>query len=836
MKCSLDLCWYKRLELETGLVVLNLTRRQDFKNLRSQQRKNPSIFGRSGALNKNHRAASRSPLARAFDHCPSVLLSFLRDIDAANVVNALCHPRFLTTKQYEIQRELPFRRVLAGCYPCVVRSVMFEGEYDEVSMLSQLPSTVTSMSMSASFTLHWRVRDLPRGLTHFSCRERHPPAFRNIDGPDDWPICLTSLKVDSLGASLPPLPPSLRILDCMMDVPPGDLPNSLTTLRALNRLGRPLSQLPPHITTLSIGLHSGVGPQSLTNLPASLTHLSIHAREETFRNFREEGTIVLPPSLRFLHLSCIPFKAIRSLPPSLEHLSLQCTEVDPSLDDHFGHPPAPAGRPIRHATLRTLSLPERYNRPIRAQDLPSLQALSISSGYHQPLDQLPPSLSELHFWSDSDQRPYKSPLNHLPRSLKKLFLMREITQPLDKLPSSLCDLFIGFSYYHLPLDKLPSSLRSLTFYSHYNHPIDHLPDALTELCLESSHLDQPLDHLPRQLQVLKLSSDFNHPLDHLPPELQVLKLGSKFDQPLDRLPDALTQLQFDWMSPFNRPLRHIPPALQTLKFGSSSPFNHPLNHLPNSVANLQLGDQFNQPFVRLPRSLTYLSLGDSFNHPLPLVRPDPSQFQPATRDLRPPSSNSDAAIDLKDSLHADVTSRTLCIPTALGTLCLGKSFNQPLLLPPSLTKLDVLGAFSHPLPIDALPAKLTFLQVSLIHHPQLRDIFAVRRQCPFVQISGLDSVGHTAAGCGRLQDIDDEDEDEGEGEYDDGYDEYDGLGYEEDEDDDDDIDYPYYAEEHEDESDGDADDEIDAGDVDIRELMRRALEALDRARDRDSEL
>jgi len=621
-----------------------------------------------------------SPLASAFDQCPSVLFSFLTDVEAAKVACALCIPNFLSSKRYEIKRELPFMLVLADLHSGVARNVRYVASEapDDAIGPSMLPSSVTFLHVHDSSPLKWRVRDLPRSLIHFrySCCDGQAGTFALGQKASDWPPGLTTFDFypDSMLA-LPALPSTLRTLLLGGQLPPGDLPLFLTTLET-RQLNRPISQLPPNLTNLQFHLADEVKLQELNDLPPSLTHLTVNADDFRECNEQDSGTVKLPLSLRYLDIE-FPLRALHSLPPSLETLAVY-NDVDV---------------PIRHANLRSLQVPFVFNHPIRAADLPNLQILTVGDSFMHPLDDLPPQLTELTI--DGGSQEYDHDLDHLPSSLQKLAIHR------------------GFKR---PLDKLPSSLRSLFFVSEFNHPLNHLPCSLTELDFRyARHFNQPLDRLPPQLRVLKVGPLFNQPLDALPSGLTQLELCSgqeNWNRPLDRLPASLQVLSL--AHTFNQRLDHLPPSLTVLKLWTCLDFNQPLNQLPDSLKCLWLHNRYNQSIARLPRVLTELKLGDAYNHPLPLV----------------------------DS-HSPACAQGVCEPSypiALRSLRLGESFNQPLVLPSSLTKLVFRpsGAFEHPLPVSSLPIHLTSLRLPARYptlYPEYGDVKNLRQRCPLVRVS-----------------------------------------------------------------------------------------------------
>jgi len=397
---------------------------------------------------KAHSSASSQspPLALAFDQCPVALFAWLTDAEAANVACALCLPQFLVRKRYEIKRSLRFRAVVAGLYPCVVRNVVGFDSH----MLSLLPSTVRSMEMVERGEMRWQLGDLPKSLTHLgvsvSSRGQLPVTTR-----ENWPPALTSLSLDA--SALPSLPSSLRVLVVSQELPLCDLPRSLTALKAgLLRSLSILYQL-PHLTTLKMGLTEGAKPSELDSLPPSLTTLSMLLSSGN-RSFQNAGIVKLPSRLRHLCLTRFPPRVFHSLPLSLE----QFVFYDNTM---------PFDQPIRHSNLRTLKVSDNYDQPIHVQDLPSLQVLSVGSCFNHPLDDLPPSLSELTI--NGTNQSYDHSLDRLPTSIKRVTLHRCFTRPLD---------------------SLPPSLSYLRIHSRFDRSVDRLPHSLTELHLKDSFFQQ----------------------------------------------------------------------------------------------------------------------------------------------------------------------------------------------------------------------------------------------------------------------------------------------------------------------------------------------------------
>jgi len=645
--------------------------------------------------------AKASSFERAFDHCPSVLLSMLRDKEAADVACALCLPQFLVRKHYAIKRAVPIQSVLSGFYPCPVTHAVFNERFNDKSTLRKLPSSVQWLDVwrksrrGNDAPLH--IGDLPRSLTHVTCHGSFDDPGSAGDEPgidvQDWPPGLTSLCVTFLGSfglphpPLPPLPSTLKMLFLESDgCPVPELPRSLTSLETHN-CDLPLRDLPSSLTELKWGLvTSDVTPEDIASLPASLTRLHLHGSKAVEYPALQEATLCFPDSLRHLKMERLPFRAIERLPSSL-----QCLFIDNSRTA-FTLPDLPASleelkfafntnfnEPVRHDKLQRLHLPSSFNQALHAADLPALQVLSVRSGFDQPLDDLPSTLAQLDLYGPN---PYAHSLDHLPGSLQKLKLVRQYDQPLD---------------------KLPHSLRELRCENSSDQPFDALPSGLTLLDLRLSKFNRPLDRLPESLEYLGLPGPFNHPLDHLPRSLNVLH------------------------------------------FCPSSQFNRPLTRLPDCLAVLELGQSFDQS-LHLPRGLTELSFsgfdGCRFNQPLQLIRS--SEPSLSTSLSCEPNANanakevSDCPSDSKEPAHPSQQPNTGpgSGPAALRTLSLGEFFNQPLSLPPSLTSLTMSskGHFSQPLPASSLPERLKVLQVPRSYDKL--DVDAIRARCPFVTIRG----------------------------------------------------------------------------------------------------
>jgi len=476
------------------------------------------IFNRKRDEDRSKYPLAAFALRTAFDQCPQALFSFLTDKEASCVARAVCIPRFLTLKCYDIKSELYFKRVLSTGYTGVVRRLCYNVTGNHIA---NVPSTVQSMVVLGSEAMkNWRADSFPRSLTSLT-----------IDDTD----FVEKYRFRSR--------PSSRF------------------------------ELPPHLTKLTWRALDTVSAKKLSALPQSLTSLSLTGSldEDAF----VEVTLSLPPLLKHLELGDVAFQSIESLPSSLEELRLS-QQVDYKhelrhatlrrlqLPENYPHV-------VRACDFPSLQQLHVFHNQQPLDDLPaSLTDLTVDGHnpvLQQDLSRLPSSLQKLTLRGSFNQ-----PLNHLPATLKVLRFdqFSEFTQPLDDLPPALEELHLPAWFNH-PLDRLPQSLRILTFErdGNFNHPLNNLPNSLTELRLGSA-FDQPLQRLPLNLTTLDLSggffngSCFNQPLPltpsqtqdasySYPKQLRSLHLGHAFDQPLT-LPSSLTSLFIAARSNFAYPL------------------------------------------------------------------------------------------------------------------------------------------------------------------------------------------------------------------------------------------------------------------------------------------
>eukprot|EP01133_Synstelium_polycarpum_P003610 gene3610-4136_t len=223
---------------------------------------------------------------------------------------------------------------------------------------------------------------------------------------------------------------------------------------------------------------------------------------------------------------------------------------------------------------------------------------------------------------------------------------------------------------------------------------------LTYLCFGSG-FNQPLvpGCLPKSLKTLVIGSSFNHPIEIgvLPESLTDVTFGSEFDQPLLPmvLPDNLTHLVLK--EKYN----------QTLHRGC----------LPSGLLHLVIGATYCQALDQgvLPPTLTYLDLGSEFNHPLPPgVLPDSlvslklsQQYScPLEVGSLPPKLHSLSIGGYKKKLPSDI------FPMSLRELKLESMFNENLVLPPTITKLEKIFDFKKSNAKLLVPANCSHLTVN----------------------------------------------------------------------------------------------------------------------------
>lgn len=127
-------------------------------------------------------------------------------------------------------------------------------------------------------------------------------------------------------------------------------------------------------------------------------------------------------------------------------------------------------------------------------------------------------------------------------------------------------------------------------------------------------------------------SKYNIPIKKLPHQITHIKFGMSFNSFVE-LPTNLIYLEFgcDYILDvnlsnlncltnlifgigFNKKINYYPPSLTHLVFGYF--YSQPLENLPTGLRYLVLGDSFNCCLNNLPDKLEFLSLGEKYSHPI----------------------------------------------------------------------------------------------------------------------------------------------------------------------------------------------------------------------------
>ncbi|CAM9728440.1 unnamed protein product [Scytosiphon promiscuus] len=220
----------------------------------------------------------------------------------------------------------------------------------------------------------------------------------------------------------------------------------------------------------------------------------------------------------------------------------------------------------------------------------TLKRLTLSEGFHQPLDKVawPQALEELNLdcvLVSSDQGQERSAAVVLPTGLKTLRLDFNFHQPIQDV-----------------MPRLPGTLVELVLGDHFNQPVFGL-------------------RWPPSLQKLSFGASFNQPIAdenaRLPPQLEELSFGSRFNQPIAavRFPPSLRSLSF--RDHFNQPVADVrwPESLRELRFGRTFDQNFSDDegraNWPTRLSKLTLGKHFRQPVQGLdfPPGLLELEFG-----------------------------------------------------------------------------------------------------------------------------------------------------------------------------------------------------------------------------------
>jgi hypothetical protein len=211
------------------------------------------------------------------------------------------------------------------------------------------------------------------------------------------------------------------------------------------------------------------------------------------------------------------------------------------------------------------------------------------------------------------------------------------------------------------------------------------------------HDSQLLSNLPSTtLTYLSLTYGFNSNVDNLPQSLKQLHFGPTFNQSIDHLPAQLTQLIFSANSRFNQPVDHLPLTLLKLKFGVS--FNHLICHLPPSLTHLSLRraekiyphDKFSRQ-----NNLSENKYNQCINSLPPYLISFRAYLSPPFFTCQLPNSLTSLCCNFTPAhlptnlrrIHFYNSDSLPALPSTLQVIKFCDFFNQPINLPPNITKI-----------------------------------------------------------------------------------------------------------------------------------------------------
>ncbi|GAM23946.1 hypothetical protein SAMD00019534_071210 [Acytostelium subglobosum LB1] len=442
---------------------------------------------------------------------------------------------------------------------------------------------------------------LPDSLTKLNFVELANVPVQQLVGNAMLSSSLTSLSLrDNFNQEIPPLvlPMNLKTLvmgDNFNESLPTDDLGSLTSISFGILYNRPLADIPPSVTSLSL---------------SSLQQ-------------QDNGDSCLI-DLLCLGLSCKRLWEIMIVELSQSNQTGLACFLDQSS----------ALRSQIHPTLNTANdclntiypakperSPQRLSAPITAFN--HRDGLWLGTKFNQQivLGSLPSILMSLEFGRQFNQ-PFKP--GSLPDSITSLMFGKDYNQPLtgSVLPSSLLSLVFG-DYFNqvIKTDTLPLSLTSLTFGSSFNQPIDDaLPPRLSTLKL-GERFDQELTRHD-SIVTLQISIQGYRRIDtkSYPRSLRSLSLVG-LTLPMPAVPDTITELNF--IGILHVPIKQmvgkalVHSSVTSLTFGYIFNQKIPPKVLPINLKTLVIGDNFNRPLpMNALRSLTSISFGRLYALPL----------------------------------------------------------------------------------------------------------------------------------------------------------------------------------------------------------------------------
>lgn len=209
------------------------------------------------------------------------------------------------------------------------------------------------------------------------------------------------------------------------------------------------------------------------------------------------------------------------------------------------------------------------------------------------------------------------------------------------------------------------------------------------------------------VKVVTLGRDFNNTVV-LTAGIEKIYFGSEFNQSLENLPHSLLELELGFR--FDRPLT-LPTHLRRLSLQSTYSFNHPIT-LPPNIKYVALGLKFDKPLV-LPESVESVTLGVHFNQMLVLPQGIKEVcFKEGLSEASTARFNRTLALphNIKKVIMGGRFNHPLTFPLGIQEVHLGRDFNRPLDLPPTLKSLSLACLrLDHPL---LLPENLDTLRIS----------------------------------------------------------------------------------------------------------------------------
>ena len=119
-----------------------------------------------------------------------------------------------------------------------------------------------------------------------------------------------------------------------------------------------------------------------------------------------------------------------------------------------------------------------------------------------------------------------------PDGLKKIIFGKKFNQIVDNLPNSLTEIeFVSNSDFDQLVDNLPSSIQNLTVGYYFSQPLDNLPNSLKIITLTGPYIFS-LDNLPNSIETIIFYS-LKNKINKLPISLKHLYVMRKYKEELN---------------------------------------------------------------------------------------------------------------------------------------------------------------------------------------------------------------------------------------------------------------------------------------------------------------